>query len=130
MNRILHAFAVCLFAAALAPAQSSKPAEDLQALAKSAVTPRQHEEVAKRYRDRAVEFTAKAEAHEKKAASLMRQPAPPISHKWPAMQPKPWEKERQLAMQARRAAEEASQLAARHYQLAGQAETKPADVDF
>jgi hypothetical protein len=128
----MQLLAVAVFAAVLAPGQSavrSSDSADLQAMSKSAVTAKQHEEVAKQYKDRAAEFAKKAEKHEKKAADLMAQPAPPIAHKWPAMQPKPWEKERQLAMQARRAAEESAQLSARHTQMAAQADAKPADVE-
>ena len=129
MKKITQVLSIAIFAALLAPAQSNQAKQDLQAMSKSAVTAKQHEEVAKLYRERATELTAQAVKHEKKAADLMNRPAAPLVHKWPAMQTKPWEKERKLAVQSRRAAEEATQLSARHTQLAAQAETKASEVE-
>lgn len=129
INRILPALAVGLFSALLMPAQSTQSKPDLQAMAKSATTATQHSEVARLYKLRADEWFAKAAQHEREAARLEAQPAPPIAYKWPAMRPRPWEKERQMAMQARRAAEEASQISARHFRLAAEADQKPVNVD-
>jgi hypothetical protein len=42
-----------------------------------------------------------------------------MKHKWPAMAAAPVERERRLAMQARRAANEARELAQKHEALAG-----------
>jgi hypothetical protein len=40
-----------------------------------------------------------------------------MANKWPAMVSRPWEKERQLAMEARRAAAECLEASNRHLQL-------------
>jgi hypothetical protein len=129
MNISTRLFAVALFASFLVSAQEAKPAPSLQALSLAASSVEEHQDVAKRARTQAAELNAKADRHEKRVAELMAQPAPPIAHKWPAMQPKPWEKERKLAVQARRGAVEAAQLAARHEELATRTAAKSADVD-
>jgi hypothetical protein len=88
---------------------------ELIAMAKSAATPAQHAAVAKQYRLRAEALEANASDHEAAARKAEGRPLPPIAHKWPAMYRNTGvEKEKQLAIQARKAAEEARSLAAYH----------------
>jgi len=68
----------------------------------------------KTYRDRAEQLEAKAIRHEANAEELTnRKGYNPMRHKWPAMVQAPIDKERHLAMQARRAAREAREMAAK-----------------
>jgi competence protein ComGC len=74
------------------------------------------------YRLRAEAFEAKAEKHEEEARKLAARPRNPLEVKWPAMARKSWQRESQLAVQARRAAKECYDLADRHIRLAVEAE--------
>jgi hypothetical protein len=89
----------------------------LEQMAEAAQCAAEHGQVAKQYRLRAEQLEARAVEHEKKAAQLEAKPKGPMHAKWPAMARKPWVKERELAVQARRASKEAQQLAERHVQL-------------
>lgn len=95
----------------------AEPAK-LHALAKSATTAADHVKVAKMFRLQAEALQAKAAAHEDKAKKLDAQPKSPLAHKWPAMAPSKGRQERELAMQAQRAARESLELASKHIQLA------------
>ena len=98
--------------------------QKLQAMAKSASTPEAHSEVALGYRDWAATLDAKAAKHEDNAERLANSPVyNPMRYKWPAMAAAPAERERRLAMQARRAANEARTLAQKHEALAPPAQT-------
>lgn len=93
--------------------------QKLQTMAKNAATPAAHAEVAIGYHEWAKALDAKAAEHEAKAERLARQAnLNPMRHKWPAMAAAPIEKENRLAMQARRAANEARILALKHEALA------------
>jgi hypothetical protein len=84
-------------------------------MAKNATTPAAHSEVARGYRDWANTLEAKAVKHESNAERLAGDTRyNPMRHKWPAMAAAPAERERRLAMQARRAANEARALALKH----------------
>lgn len=89
----------------------------LELMAESARCAAEHGEVARGYRLRSEQLEAKAVKHEKKAAELEARPKGPMHAKWPAMAQKPWAKERDLAMQARRAANESKLLAEKHLRL-------------
>lgn len=89
----------------------------LEQLAEAAQCAAEHGDVARQYRLRAEHLEAKAVKHEEKAAELEARPKRPMQAKWPAMARKPWVKEREMAVQARRAAKEAQQLADRHVRL-------------
>jgi outer membrane lipopolysaccharide assembly protein LptE/RlpB len=93
----------------------------LEAMAREADTPREHAQVAKQYRLRAEDFQAKAAKHEA-AARTLRNNRNPMSHKWPAMANGGRERESQLAVQARRAAQECFAIADRHVSLAVESE--------
>ena len=86
--------------------------------ATNAVTASDHAKVAKMYRLQGEALLAKAAAHEDQAKELEAQPKSPLAHKWPAMAPQKARKERELAMQAQRAARESLELATKHVQLA------------
>lgn len=91
----------------------------LAEMAKSAKTADDHRELARIYREQAAEFESKAKKHEGKADELAgRAGYNPLKHKWPAMVQGPIDRERNLAMQARRAAKESILLAERHEEMA------------
>lgn len=91
----------------------------LQALAKSASTTTAHTEVARGYVEFADSLESKAAKHEKEAERLAKAAENnPLRHKWPAMATAGAERERRLAMQARRAASEARATALKHQSLA------------
>jgi len=93
--------------------------QKLQTLAKNAITPAEHAEVAIGYTEWAKALEAKAVKHEATAERLTREAhLNPMRHKWPAMAAAPIERENRLAMQARRAANEARQFAMKHEALA------------
>jgi hypothetical protein len=91
--------------------------DKLEKMAETAKTPKDHVAVAKQYRLQAQQFEQKAVEHETTARKLQSSPHSPMSQKWPAMATQPWVKERQLAMEARRAAEECLEAADRHMLL-------------
>lgn len=118
MKRIALAFVATVLA--VAPVIGATPMVErgkLEKMAESAKTPKEHVAVAKQYRLQAEEFERKAAGHEAEARKLRAAPGNPMAHKWPAMAPRPWEKQQQLAMEARRAAAECLQAADRHMQL-------------
>ena len=80
-------------------------------------TPKEHAQVAKTYRLRAEAQEAKAAEHEANAKK-MRNSTNAMAHKWPAMVNNGWQRESQLAVQARRAAQESRAIADRHLSLA------------
>jgi hypothetical protein len=109
-----------LMAAVLLPGgMAAEPMIDrtqLDTIAKAAKTPADHAKVAKQFRLRAEEWDAKAEKHEAAVRSLQARPKSAMEHKWPAMaNNKPLEKERQLAIEARRSAVELNARAEFHY---------------
>jgi len=109
---------------AVEPAAAVEPTPGkakLEQLAKAASTPEQHAAVAKHYRVWAENLDAKAASHEQEAAKLAKLPLPAMAHKWPAMVSNPAAKEKQLAIQTRRAAHEARVLAQRHLSLSVEA---------
>jgi len=101
-------------------------AEALERRSKKADTPKEHAALAKEYRLRAEDFDKKAESHQAKANQLRKGGSlNPMATKWPAMANNAWQREEQLAMQARRAAEECRQQAARHIGLAVEGQLAP-----
>ena len=119
MRNLLSALSVAMLLAAAAPSMAAEKmdSEKLQAMAVSARTASEHATVAKHYRVAAESFEAQAAKHEAEANRLKTQPKLGLASKWPSMVPKTEEKERTLAMQARRAAQENLELADRHYRL-------------
>jgi hypothetical protein len=87
--------------------------EKVHKMAKEAVTASDHATVAKHYR-------LHAEAQEREAIALEKErgPLPAMAHKWPSMVRKAGEKERSLAMQAKRTAKELLALSDKHMKLA------------
>jgi hypothetical protein len=111
-----------------ANAQVSEPSQnpsELLAMASAAETPRQHAQVAKQYRLLAEAFETKATTHEAAARRLYNNRSP-LSFKWPAAPGSGWQRESDLAIQARRAAQESYASAARHIGLAVESQQ---DVD-
>jgi hypothetical protein len=117
MKRIALTFAATVLAVAPVIAGPMVERGKLEKMAENADTPKEHATVAKQYRLQAEEFERKAAKHEAEARKLQASAGNPMAHKWPAMAPRPWEKQRQLAMEARRAAAECLQAADRHMQL-------------
>jgi hypothetical protein len=129
MNRwmpktLTMALAAALLLAFPPASTAAEPVDEakLEAMARDAKTPAEHAKVAKQYRLRAEAFETNAKKHEEEARKLQAQPRSPLELKWPAMARKPWERETQLAMQARRAAQEAYAVADKHIRLAVEAQ--------
>jgi flagellar motor protein MotB len=117
LTMALAAALLMAFSPALTAAEPVDEAK-LEAMARDAKSPADHAKVAKQYRLRAEAFEAKANKHEEEARKLQAQPRSPLEMKWPAMARKPWEREAQLAIEARRAAGEAYAAADKHIRLA------------
>jgi hypothetical protein len=118
MKRIPLIFAAAILS--VAPVIGATPTVErskLEKMAEAADTPKQHVEVAKQYRLQAEEFERKAAKHDAEARKLQTAPGNPMAQKWPAMVSRTPRKERQLAMEARRAAAECLEAAERHIQL-------------
>lgn len=83
------------------------------------LTKSEHVAAAEKYTARAQEFAEKALKHERAAARLeqnLRGNA--MAHKWPGLARGPMERERDRAMQARRAEAESRELVAFHTEMA------------
>src|SRR5262245_26609544 len=106
-----------LAAAPAAAATNLVDRNKLESMAETAKTPKDHIAVAKQYRLQAEQFEQRAAKHEEKARELESAPRSPMAYKWPAMAGKPWVKERQLAMEARRAARECLEASDQHMRL-------------
>jgi hypothetical protein len=94
--------------------------EKVHKMAKEAVTASDHATVATHYRLHAEAQERKAVAYESEAIALEKErgPLPAMAHKWPSMVRKAGEKERSLAMQAKRTAKELLALSDKHMKLA------------
>jgi hypothetical protein len=124
MNRLKQCMAIAVAAGGfwMLPerAGAAEPVMDskaLEAMSKKASSPEAHAKVARQFRLRAEELDAKAEKHEQNAKKL-RNAQNPMSAKWPAMARNSSDRETQLAVQARRAAQECYAQASRHINLA------------
>lgn len=122
---ILMAGAMLMSADHAKASGSLADAEALERRSKEADTPKEHAQLAKEYRLRAEELEAKADKHQSKANDMRKGPLNPMATKWPAMANNGWQREEQLAMQARRAAEECRQQASRHINLAVEGQLAP-----
>lgn len=138
INQTIGILAATIFS--MTTAMAANPVADrgkLERMAESAKTPKEHVEVAKHYRAQAEHFTQKAESHEAEARRLQAAPRSPIEYKWPAMGRQPWIRERQLAMEAHRAAKESLEASDRHMRMsveqlaeaAAERSQRPKDVD-
>lgn len=86
----------------------------LEEMAKAARTAGEHFDVSAQYLLQAQDWETKAKRHEAEAKRLEAMPRPAIEYKWPAFSKQPWLAERSVAMQAKRAAKECKELAAKH----------------
>lgn len=107
-----------LFAAEKADFPTEK---EIAKMAENARTATDHASVAKAYRLRAESFTEMAEKYETEVAKKQNGPQIGMAAKWPAMSRNSVQREKQKAIDARRAARESEQLAAYHTQLAVEA---------
>ncbi|MEP7364339.1 MAG: hypothetical protein ABI972_13885 [Acidobacteriota bacterium] len=118
----LGATAAILFttlgAARAAGAEPMVGTSQLHKLAKGAVTAADHVKVARMFRLQAEALHAKAAAHEDAAKEWEALPKTAMTYKWPAMAPLKGRQERELALQAQRAARELLALASKHIELA------------
>jgi hypothetical protein len=108
---------VALAAISTAGLWAAEPVSDekLMVMAKEAETATEHAAVAKQFRLRAEALEKKAKEHEAQAKNLA---SSPMAVKWPGMMPKALQREKQAAIEARRAAQESYQIADRHLRLA------------
>jgi len=120
--------AVVLLAAPGIAADSLIAPETLQTLEREADTPAEHATIAKQYRLRAESFETQAIKHEAKVRQYTNA-AGPMVHKWPAMAPRALQKEKELAVEARRAARENRELAQRHMGLSVEALAQDTNPD-
>lgn len=124
VRSFLSALAVLLALSIAAPHAHADTAAlsdaGLLELSRRASTPQEHARVAKQYRVRAEALEAQAARHEA-AASANPATQPPIAHKFPSAFGTKAAEEKQNAVQARRAAQEARTLA--HWHLSRAVET-------
>ncbi|HYO81905.1 MAG TPA: hypothetical protein VES20_10915 [Bryobacteraceae bacterium] len=128
-NKMILSMALGVLLAASAPAvvageRSTKPAE-IQQMARNANTPEEHAKVAKLYLSRADELSSTADRLERQ----VREGTLPMGQKWPGMIAGMRDKQERNAMQARRAANEARELALHHSRLAGRSLDQLSEVD-
>ena len=117
---------------AVTPAVAAeKPMEPKQIaqLAKDAKTSSEHTEVAKQYRAHATSLEQKAVRFEQEARVQDAGPTRAMEQKWPAMIVNARERKAQLAVQARRAAQESYRLAEHHDKLSQQSGERTASRD-
>jgi hypothetical protein len=120
MRKTLWTVAVAVFAAMMVSAEPVD-VKKLEASAKAASTPAEHKNVASQYSERAAYFEAKAKKHEAEVERLVKSKNyNPMAAKWPAVANGPVDYHKRAAVQARRAAEESRQMAARHLEKAGE----------
>lgn len=105
-----------------AMAQSLMALSATHAKAASATTAAQHATVAKEYRLHAESLNAQAAAHEKSVKDLVR--AMPQVQKWPGLASGQLQTEKSKAVETRRAAREAMELADHHMRLAVEAQAQ------
>jgi hypothetical protein len=101
--------------------QSAAAMEQTHAMAAKAKTASNHATVAKQYRLQAEAFSTRAAEHEKDVADYTRAAGASI-HKWPGSASGLLQKAKANAVEARKAAREASALADRHIRLAVEAQ--------
>ena len=117
----LAATGIALLLSLPAWAQTTASLEAIHARALSANNTAQHATVAKEYRLQGDAFAKKAATHEQEADRLTRASGAMV-HKWPAMASRQLQREKALAVEARRAEREARELADRHLRLAVEAQ--------
>lgn len=103
-----------------AMAQRLMAIEATHAKAASARTTAQHASVSKEYRQHAQELSAQAAVHEQNVKDLIR--SMPQVQKWPGLASSQLQKEKSKAVETRRAAREAMELADHHMRLAVEAQ--------
>lgn len=112
--------------------RAAQPALDAKAVDRLAVDARsstEHLSVAKHYRERAKSLEDKASKLERAVREEKTRPQSAMETKWPAMIVNARERKVQIAMQSRRAAQEALALAQRHEKLAAQADASVASAE-
>ena len=133
-NRIKNLTASAVWGALMAVTPmvaAEKPMEPKQIaqLAKDAKTSSEHAEVAKQYRAHGTSLEQKAVRYEQEARVQDAGPTRAMEQKWPAMIVNARERKAQLAVQARRAAQESYNLAQHHDRLAQQSGERSASRD-
>ena len=119
---------LALTPAASAAEKTLEPKKIAQ-LANDAKTSSEHSEVAKQYRQHAVSLEKRAVQFEQEARVQDAGPTRAMEQKWPAMIVNARERKAQMAVQARRAAQEAVTLAEHHDKLAQQGGERVASRD-
>jgi hypothetical protein len=100
-------------------ADKTRELNDIAKAADTAKTPEDHARVAQQYNQRAHTLDMKAQKLEKELRTQDAGPTAAMAHKWPALMNNSRDRQERLAMQWRRAAEEARELARHHNRLAG-----------
>ena len=104
-------------------------ANELSQMAKNATTPADHARVARGYLTHAKSLDEKAGKLEREVEASKAGPKSAMETKWPAMVTASRDRKEQLAMQARRAAQESQRLAEHHSKLSGQSIDQIAALD-
>lgn len=103
--------------------------KEISQMAKNATTAADHERVAQNYLRHANVLDEKADKLERELNNEKVGPKSPMEIKWPAMVVNARERKERLAMQTRRAAKEAHQLAEHHSKLSGRTLEQIASLD-
>jgi hypothetical protein len=103
-----------------------KEAKQIDEIARNASSPADHAKAAKQYLDRAESLTQKADKLERE---LRQTGTSPMNQKWPGMMAGMKDRKERDVMQARRAANEARELAQHHSRLAGRSLEQIAALD-
>ena len=109
--------------------ERARNAHDIAEMAKSATTPADHARVARGYLEHARSLDAKADKLERDVEAAKSGPKSAMEAKWPAMVTGSRDRKERLAMQTRRAAQEAQRLAEHHSKLAGRSLEQIAALD-
>jgi hypothetical protein len=123
-------FGVLLALTPAAPAaEKTLEPKKIAQLAKDAKTSAEHSEVAKQYRQHAASLEKRAVQFEQEARVQDAGPTRAMEQKWPAMIVNARERKAQMAVQARRAAQESVTLAEHHETVAQQGGERVASRD-
>ena len=123
----LAGFALLASLSLAVPVRAQADQLALMAASREASTLREHADLARRFRQQAEAFDAKAAEHDATAARVARQ-TPGMLQKWPAMVPPALTKAKQQALDARRSALESRVMADRHLRLAVESQGAPSQT--
>jgi hypothetical protein len=128
-TKLSIALGALLLAATPGFSANAPNSKEVAKMAQTANSPSDHANVAKHYLDLSKQHEAKADKLEKELSRYNPGPTAAMEQKWPALMNASRERKERLAMQSRRAAQEARQLAKHHSQRAGRTLEQIASLD-